>query len=979
MRWPWQRGTDQPRTDRAPREPLAPAAIEPPVAPAGWAFLPPMQRSTGSIQLTSDPDHFAGSLASWGDPSFTGPMSHLVSTQAPAGVIDVDGGGPVPGYGGYAAPSMEMTLLPPPAPRISPLPGRLGGLPTTAQRAESGGRPDGDALDGGTLDGGTLDNGSLDGGSLLAAPPEAFPVLHVDAEPLQAAGPSLGRPVSMPVPHPEPSGQALPGRSDGSTSDGSATYVPLPSAGAVQRTSAAADSSPSIRQAPHPPRLGLGMPLSFTEPAESPESFRGTGSMPFSGTAAVAFPGATSGAFPLPVQRTPDLPPPGPPAGPPAADANTRGAADAIPPGAGAGTATGPETTAAVSSDPPNFETEPEPDPGIDEPAPEADTGTAAATISPPSEVVPSEGAPPSDDGAAPLLSATVSSGALDPAGDSSAGVERPAPRIIEGNPAGMPVVSRSGPAADPVSEVNDAGHGSDSVATLGEASFRAMSFPAVSFSEVPETARPVTGPPERALTAHPDIPRADERPHAAAAALPLVLGPAAERQTMPADSPAVQRSIGNDAPGETAPSAAERTVPAIALEPAPGPSAESSSDAPRVDGRTDAGNPATNESSTPHDSLGIQRPASPAPDQKARAIPTTAGPVVLRIVSATGPVPAPATWQPLTTLPVAAPAPRTALVPATATLSGQLPANTAGPDEGQRGVAAAAAAFAPSADMLPGAGGGFDVDGELDFRTESGRAAGAASREEPDAPPGPSAAVGRVIQRTISVERYPAVGPGPSDAVAARFPAGSVATTQMLIPSAPVQPRGGEQRARVQRLSAPAGPVTGAAGSTPERTATLGNFPNTSFTMGPTGTAAHPVAGSGSEMSQAAILSLAFPSPHQDEGGEAVQRETGHPGMDSPSAMPVVPASASGATEEAGGGIPVQGGTDATPAGAARQEQAAGGVAARGAAASGIPAGATPEQLEDLAKRLAGPLIRRIKAEMLLDRERRGLRTDTN
>jgi hypothetical protein len=50
-----------------------------------------------------------------------------------------------------------------------------------------------------------------------------------------------------------------------------------------------------------------------------------------------------------------------------------------------------------------------------------------------------------------------------------------------------------------------------------------------------------------------------------------------------------------------------------------------------------------------------------------------------------------------------------------------------------------------------------------------------------------------------------------------------------------------------------------------------------------------------------------------------------------------------------------------------------------RGATASGIPAGATPEQLEDLAKRLAGPLIRRIKAEMLLDRERRGLRTDTN
>jgi hypothetical protein len=49
------------------------------------------------------------------------------------------------------------------------------------------------------------------------------------------------------------------------------------------------------------------------------------------------------------------------------------------------------------------------------------------------------------------------------------------------------------------------------------------------------------------------------------------------------------------------------------------------------------------------------------------------------------------------------------------------------------------------------------------------------------------------------------------------------------------------------------------------------------------------------------------------------------------------------------------------------------------GAAAAGGAAQASPEQLEELAKRLAGPLIRRIKAEMLLDRERRGLRTDVN
>ena len=50
-----------------------------------------------------------------------------------------------------------------------------------------------------------------------------------------------------------------------------------------------------------------------------------------------------------------------------------------------------------------------------------------------------------------------------------------------------------------------------------------------------------------------------------------------------------------------------------------------------------------------------------------------------------------------------------------------------------------------------------------------------------------------------------------------------------------------------------------------------------------------------------------------------------------------------------------------------------------RSAGTPGLTGATTPDQLEELAKRLAGPLIRRIKAEMLLDRERRGLRTDSN
>jgi len=47
-------------------------------------------------------------------------------------------------------------------------------------------------------------------------------------------------------------------------------------------------------------------------------------------------------------------------------------------------------------------------------------------------------------------------------------------------------------------------------------------------------------------------------------------------------------------------------------------------------------------------------------------------------------------------------------------------------------------------------------------------------------------------------------------------------------------------------------------------------------------------------------------------------------------------------------------------------------------ATAGSGPDGGGPEQVEALAQKLLGPLLRRIKAELLLDRERNGLRTDS-
>ncbi|WP_211879934.1 hypothetical protein [Pseudarthrobacter albicanus] len=133
---------------------------------------------------------------------------------------------------------------------------------------------------------------------------------------------------------------------------------------------------------------------------------------------------------------------------------------------------------------------------------------------------------------------------------------------------------------------------------------------------------------------------------------------------------------------------------------------------------------------------------------------------------------------------------------------------------------------------------------------------------------------------------------------------------------------------------------------------------------------AAHPV-----------VLSLAGASPERAEADGALQREAAISAPDYSAAAPGPPAQSTAVPEPADGGPSVQDGTEPAPAGTgpAQDGPAPQGAAARGAAAPGAAPPATPDQLEDLAKRLAGPLIRRIKAEMLLDRERRGLRTDAN
>ncbi|MGP3966254.1 hypothetical protein [Streptomyces sp. 6N223] len=82
--------------------------------------MPPLQRTVGDLDLVVDPDGFRGSLGTWQNASLTGVLGHVVSPEAPSGLVH-----------GVAEPSRDPEPVPhegPPATRHFPAPGR-GGVP----------------------------------------------------------------------------------------------------------------------------------------------------------------------------------------------------------------------------------------------------------------------------------------------------------------------------------------------------------------------------------------------------------------------------------------------------------------------------------------------------------------------------------------------------------------------------------------------------------------------------------------------------------------------------------------------------------------------------------------------------------------------------------------------------------------------------------------------------------------------------------
>lgn len=116
----------------------------------------------------------------------------------------------------------------------------------------------------------------------------------------------------------------------------------------------------------------------------------------------------------------------------------------------------------------------------------------------------------------------------------------------------------------------------------------------------------------------------------------------------------------------------------------------------------------------------------------------------------------------------------------------------------------------------------------------------------------------------------------------------------------------------------------------------------------------------------------LASTPPHPSEPGRAAGPGAA-PGPGAPAGAPAVQR-ADGETFSAAE-------TTATPPGPVPTAAESGPTSA-----ASVPAPApaadeemSEEQVDELAKRLVGPIVRRIKADMLLDRERRGLRIDAS
>src|SRR5687768_12311099 len=104
MRWPWERvpwgrGRGAGASDSAAgdADTPSPGSAHPPAAepfwappattPAAWTQLPALQRTVSDTTAVAPPAAFRSSLTTHQNPSFLGPLGHLVDRDGPVGIV----------------------------------------------------------------------------------------------------------------------------------------------------------------------------------------------------------------------------------------------------------------------------------------------------------------------------------------------------------------------------------------------------------------------------------------------------------------------------------------------------------------------------------------------------------------------------------------------------------------------------------------------------------------------------------------------------------------------------------------------------------------------------------------------------------------------------------------------------------------------------------------------------------------------------
>ncbi|WP_369185246.1 hypothetical protein [Streptomyces sp. Y1] len=284
-----------------------------------------MQRLTfGAPSLVTDPTGFRGGLVSWQDPSFLGPLGHLVHAAAPGGtgygLAEPVGVGPRAAAASAAVqrvPDGTADVVPDRAPDVvAPL---VGARPVPEGAPEA-----------------VVPAAPLAAMTVVARTIE-LPVRTLPATPLRpvvqrAGGPLPGEPdpvaAEPPAEAPAPVEPPAPDVDAPSTSEAPAPPStgerpllgdrPMTSSSSAPPQRVEAPEGPAVAEPPPRPRLGLGAPLS-----SPPAVQRSTGPMPSPPQVPrrAARVGAPIDAVPPTVQRAEQADPVGSPAGsPPAAD-----------------------------------------------------------------------------------------------------------------------------------------------------------------------------------------------------------------------------------------------------------------------------------------------------------------------------------------------------------------------------------------------------------------------------------------------------------------------------------------------------------------------------------------------------------------------------------------------------------------------------------------------------------------------------------